>query len=384
MAARMQRAGGNRAVAQLLRSVQRTDTEPAGRPPLTEMELIDPRLDIGAQRSLVRLSKDGPDDAAAAHEIADSVKAGTLAGVFGDDLGASASLAARLGTVRWELVPDGEDAVLVEEPERPPTMVFREGARSVPARIDPALVRAWRHQGTPIPPCPVVEDTDDVLAQDPLSGFGLGSGACVPPARKPKPKPNKAVKGRCEPNRTITGTMFADPPDLTTAGSMLSGTRAALAAQNITLDITLIMAFPGRDPDKATTIDTEEKLCIHVLNLLGPGGIARVKDGVVIVVAPFSGPICSGHAEACFMPNFGSTCPEFPNTPRQLILINPFAKTCPPTVLAHELGHAAGIGGHREFDTGNYMGFGCPREHFIDAAPPNDDLAKVCSAPLQF
>jgi hypothetical protein len=30
------------------------------------------------------------------------------------------------------------------------------------------------------------------------------------------------------------------------------------------------------------------------------------------------------------------------------------------------------------------MGFGCPRDHFTDASPPNDDLAKVCAAPLRF
>ena len=121
-------------------NVQRAEDD-GTQAPLDPMALIDPRLDVGAQRALVRMSKDGPDQASAANEIAAAVKGGTLAGVFGDDLGASAALAARLGTVRWELVPDGEDAVLVEEPERLPTLVFREGARSVPARLDPALER---------------------------------------------------------------------------------------------------------------------------------------------------------------------------------------------------------------------------------------------------
>ena len=110
---------------------------------------------------------------------------------------------------------------------------------------------------------------------------------------------------------------------------------------------------------------------------LGPSGIT-VKSGVLIVVAPFGGPICSGHAQACFMPDFGSTCPELATSPKQLILISPFASTCPPTTLAHELGHAAGIGGH-PFDPG--LLFGPPHP---TRAAPNDDLAKVCAAPLRF
>jgi hypothetical protein len=359
-------------------NVQRAEDDGAT-VPLDPMALIDPRLDVGAQRALVRMSKDGPDQASAANEIAAAVKGGTLAGVFGDDLGASADLAARLGTVRWELVPDGEDAVLVEEPERLPTMVFREGARSVPARLDPALERAWHGHGTPIPTCPVEDESDEVLAQDPASGVSLGGGgACVPPSRKPKP--SKPVKGRCEPNKVISGTMFADVDHLGTAAQMLAGTATALAAQNVTLDI----ALSGALSDGSGPINSDTALCDHVRARLGPAGITRTKSGVLIFVAPFGGPICSGHAQACFMPDFGSTCPELATSPKQLILISPFASTCPPTTLAHELGHAAGIGGHREFDPGNYMGFGCPRDHYTDASPPNDDLTKVCAAPLRF
>ena len=202
------------------------------------------------------MSKDGPDQVAAANEIAAAVKGGTLAGVFGDDLGASAALAARLGTVRWELVPDGEDAVLVEEPDRLPTMVFREGARSVPARLDPALTRAWQGQGTPIPVCPVDDESDEVLAQDVASGTNLGTGACIKPSRKPKP--SKAVQGRCEPNKVISGTMFADLQHLGTAANMLAGTAAALAAQNITLDIAL-----ERQPVRAEHVDQRRQLAVQ-------------------------------------------------------------------------------------------------------------------------
>lgn len=134
-------------------------------PPITSPnEVIDERIDVDAQFALLRMNKG---DAAARQDAAGMLAAvkGTLgetmrlAGIFGDNLKKAAELASRHGTVRWELVPKGEDAALILEPNDPagvlpPTIIFRGGdpgakpvshygVRKLPERLDPALRKAW-------------------------------------------------------------------------------------------------------------------------------------------------------------------------------------------------------------------------------------------------
>ena len=144
------------------------ETDPAANispPPITSpYEVIDERIDEAAQRALLRMNKG---DAAARQDAAGMLAAvkGTLgehmrlAGIYGDNLKKAAELASRHGTVRWELVPKGEDAALILEPGDPagvlpPTIIFRGGdpgakpvshygVRNLPERLDPALRKAW-------------------------------------------------------------------------------------------------------------------------------------------------------------------------------------------------------------------------------------------------
>jgi len=106
-------------------------------------DVIDPRIDVGAQKAILRMAKAGPRIRVDAVGMLGAVKSGYLAGIFGDDLRLAAQLAARLGTVRWKLVPAGRDAAFVTVPESRPVIVFRESVRSVPSRLDPALRRAF-------------------------------------------------------------------------------------------------------------------------------------------------------------------------------------------------------------------------------------------------
>src|SRR3712207_1928557 len=89
-------------------------------------DVIDPRIDVSAQKALIRMRSNPALSREAASMLA-SVKGGQLQGIFGDDLRAAAQLAARLGTVRWELVPRGQVAAVVRErnPLAPPTIIFR-------------------------------------------------------------------------------------------------------------------------------------------------------------------------------------------------------------------------------------------------------------------
>ena len=111
---------------------------------ISPYQVIDSRIDVGAQKAILRMLKSTPRVKADAVGMLAAVKSGRLSGIFGDDLAAAARLAARLGTVRWELVPRGQDAVFLRPPSDQPVIIFREGARSVVSRLDPALRQAYR------------------------------------------------------------------------------------------------------------------------------------------------------------------------------------------------------------------------------------------------
>jgi hypothetical protein len=164
------RPGGyrdGRGEAELELLLQRVDNAVDGTgAALTARDLIDPRIDVGAQRALLRMSKGDPAARAAASGMLAAVRGEQLAGIYGDDLLAAVKLAQRLGTVRWKLVPPGEDAVLVVDPQEPltlpPRIVFRGDTpdiRSTPSRIDPALRKAWSTfellRGGQLARCPV-------------------------------------------------------------------------------------------------------------------------------------------------------------------------------------------------------------------------------------
>ncbi len=114
-------------------------------PSFSNYDVIDPRIDVSAQQALIRL-RGNPATSADAAGMLMAVKSGQLAGIYGDDLLAAAQLAARLGTVRWELVPRAQVAALIREPNplAPPTIIFRTQYRGDRNRLDPALVAAWR------------------------------------------------------------------------------------------------------------------------------------------------------------------------------------------------------------------------------------------------
>jgi acetylornithine deacetylase/succinyl-diaminopimelate desuccinylase-like protein len=117
---------------------------------LNPNEVINPRIDVGGQKSLLRMMKGDQGSRAAATGMLEAIKSGQLAGIYGDDLLAAVKVAQKLGTVRWELVPGGEDAAVVVDPANPltapPTIIFRGDTpdiRLIPSRLDPALRKAW-------------------------------------------------------------------------------------------------------------------------------------------------------------------------------------------------------------------------------------------------
>lgn len=114
--------------------------------------IANPRLDVRAQFALLRLLRSTPERAAIARSMIDEIDKETLNGIYGDDLKKAAEIAALRGTVRWELVPKGKDAVYIHDanPDSP-VMVFREAAGHKP-RLDDALVDAYHAQADPADP----------------------------------------------------------------------------------------------------------------------------------------------------------------------------------------------------------------------------------------
>lgn len=121
--------------------------------PLDPMELIDPHIDVDAQRSLRRLSLADAASSRDAHGMLRAVKSRELAGIYAADQQVPALRAQRLGRGWWQLIPEGEDAVMVLEQGEPvspppvgdrgPLIAFRETIRAQHERLDRALRRAW-------------------------------------------------------------------------------------------------------------------------------------------------------------------------------------------------------------------------------------------------
>ena len=107
-------------------------------------QVIDPRIDVHAQKSLLRLSKNRrtSGDAAA---LLSAVKSGKLGGIYKEDQKVPALLAKALGRGWWEVLPKHADAALVQDRKKSaaPILVFRSSLLQNPSRLDKALERGW-------------------------------------------------------------------------------------------------------------------------------------------------------------------------------------------------------------------------------------------------
>lgn len=130
----------------------------AGRPqpgakPWTTQNVIDARIDVEAQTSLIRMFESGADAAVTASVILSAVKAGHLAGIYQQDQRAPALRAQKVGKGWWQLfdgTPSGRLAICWKEPPgSAPMMVLRRGVKSGRDTLDPALRDAWEQCGLP-------------------------------------------------------------------------------------------------------------------------------------------------------------------------------------------------------------------------------------------
>ena len=126
----------------------------------TTKDVVDNRISVPAQHSLVRLSKN-PETNASALELLEDIKSNRLGGIFCVNWQKAAQRALKLGKSWWTVIPPGEDAVVMLDPQDPfagqPLMAFRreldpacgsfKGEKQYaahPVRLDAALLKVWR------------------------------------------------------------------------------------------------------------------------------------------------------------------------------------------------------------------------------------------------
>jgi peptidoglycan hydrolase-like protein with peptidoglycan-binding domain len=107
---------------------------PTPTPEISARDVIDERIDVAAQKAILRMRSRSSDRA---YELLSFIKNGQLRGFVGDDLRLAAEHAAELGTVRWKLVPKYQDAKVVPGVKRtPPLAVYKAKVRDSQERMD--------------------------------------------------------------------------------------------------------------------------------------------------------------------------------------------------------------------------------------------------------
>jgi hypothetical protein len=123
-------------------------------------DILDERIGVAAQQSLMRVFGD-PGSAAAADASAmlSALEDGGLGGILESDRELVAKRAVALGKAYWTIFPEGADAICLLEPEgEKPLIAYKKQAAEPPGRLDEALRKAWRECGIEAaPPLPYRE-----------------------------------------------------------------------------------------------------------------------------------------------------------------------------------------------------------------------------------
>jgi hypothetical protein len=164
-------------------------------PGYTACDFIDPRIDVAAQRALLRMVKSDQASRRDGLAMFAAIKAGRLAGIYQEDQKVPALRAQKLGKGWWQLIPQGARAICVTQPgTQPPLIAFKKVlAADIPGLVQ-VLRTAWSQCGLPD------------LAPPPPTGR-----SCAPPPPPPPPPPPIKTNGPkpppsesgCEIDRTI-------------------------------------------------------------------------------------------------------------------------------------------------------------------------------------
>ena len=110
----------------------------------TAHDLIDKRLTVYAQRSLLRLLRGNPIQQKVAADLITAVKSGVIEGIYVVNQAKPALRAREIDTYWWLLIPKGTDGVCITTPaHRPPLLALSVAATRNNNRVDRALMIAW-------------------------------------------------------------------------------------------------------------------------------------------------------------------------------------------------------------------------------------------------
>lgn len=110
----------------------------------TASDLIDSRLTVYAQRSLLRLLKGSLVEQKVAADLITSVKTGDMEGVYVVNQVKPVQRAREIGTYWWQLIPKGVSIICMVEPkDRAPLLAFSIAAIRTDKRVDAGLMRGW-------------------------------------------------------------------------------------------------------------------------------------------------------------------------------------------------------------------------------------------------
>jgi len=158
-------------------------------------DLIDPRIDFYAQEALYRMFKGNPSARVEAAQMFAAIKTGQLTGIYIVNQGVPAMRAQRMKLGWWQVIPKGEEAILLLDPASPmagpPLIAFRHSVKSDPSRLDPALRKAWgtfqllrTRQLTPCEAAPAGVSVSNLVPMSLCRAPRIGvPGTTVPPGK---------------------------------------------------------------------------------------------------------------------------------------------------------------------------------------------------------
>ena len=130
-------------------------------------EILDQRIDIKAQTSLMRRLSRSHADRRLASSMFQAVKQGKLAGILLNWRKAVADRGARMSPQKgwWDLIPTGKLSTCLRQPgNEPPMIIFRKDLSD--AQVDAVLASAWNECRLPLVREPCAYDVDLVKPQD--------------------------------------------------------------------------------------------------------------------------------------------------------------------------------------------------------------------------
>lgn len=127
------------------KTVQRLRTLEVPTPePWKTTDIIDSRIDVSAQYSLMRMFGGTLFERFTASQILSAVKDGRIGGIYIADQKVPALRAREAGGSWWTMVPDGLSSVCYEQPAgKPPLIVMRKGVETKPDVVDSSVADAF-------------------------------------------------------------------------------------------------------------------------------------------------------------------------------------------------------------------------------------------------